>query len=123
MKEVKDFINVPAGSDELATWNYNPVTNSFFANERLKTWFGLEAKDEFDLEMAINAIVPEDRERVKVAIQSALTIESRGEYDIEYTIVNPMTGVKRKVHAIGNVWYSDHECSKWLNGTLEDISQ
>ena len=80
---------------ELATWDLNPRTNRFIGNNRLKEWFGLRAENEIDLPRAVNVIAPEDREKVAAAINRAIERGSDGNYDIEYTIINPETDKKK----------------------------
>ena len=99
--QLRFAIELPSG-----TWDYNPLTNQFTGNERLKKWFGLSFNQEIDLSLAIAVIVPEDRHRVKAAIQNALIYDSRGHYDIEYSIINPITNQERIVRAKGKAWFN-----------------
>ena len=108
---------------ELGTWDYNPVTNKFIGNNRLKDWFGLPHGEEIDLSVAINMIVEKDRSRVLKMIQRALKDESFGVYDIEYSIFNPLTKQERLVRAKGKSWFGADKKAYRLNGTLLDVTQ
>jgi len=108
---------------ELGTWDYNPLTNKFSANKRLKKWFGLMSYSEIELHHAVKAIAAEDRARVTAAIQKALDNSSGGNYDIEYTIIDPVSKTERIVHAKGRAWFNDDNKPCRFNGTLEDVTE
>ncbi|UKT66140.1 PAS domain-containing sensor histidine kinase [Pedobacter mucosus] len=107
---------------DLATFYYEPETNLFSGNELLKSWFGLSAEENMDLNIAIDAICDEDRERVKEAISQSLEEHSDGHYFIEYRINNPDDPNGRLVQARGKVFYDQNGKATSLNGTLRDIT-
>ncbi len=107
---------------ELGTWDLNPATNKFIGNSRIKEWFGLLPQDEIDLKNALDAIVPNDRERVTEAIKNALRPESGGNYEIEYTIVNSHTGHHRSVLAKGKALFAIDGTPVRFSGILQDIN-
>ena len=108
---------------ELGTFDLNPLTNKFIGNNRLKDWFGLPHYIEVDLILAINVMVEKDRSRVADAIQKTLQYESGGLYDIEYSILNPVTKQERIVRAKGKAWFRDDQTPYRFNGTLQDITE
>ncbi len=108
---------------ELGVFDYNPFTNRFNGNDRLKEWFGLAPGDEILLSTATDAIAEKDREKVIEAISNALKYELGGRYDIEYDIVNPHTGVVKSVHAKGKTWFNEENIAYRFNGTLQDITE
>ncbi|MGO4709828.1 PAS domain-containing protein, partial [Chryseobacterium sp. 2TAF14] len=67
---------------ELATFYYQPATNLFSGNTLLKSWFGLSSDENLDLSVALDVILPEDRDRVIEAITHALSKDSDGHYFI-----------------------------------------
>ncbi|HMK03126.1 MAG TPA: PAS domain-containing protein, partial [Ferruginibacter sp.] len=75
------------------------------------------------LDDAINAITKGDRERVAAAIKQALNFSSGGIYNIDYTIVHPVSGKTTKVRAKGRAWFNEEETPYRFNGTLEDITE
>ena len=123
LRESKDQLSLAIEAAELGTWDYNPATRRFSANDRLKEWFGLRSGQDIDLALALEAIVEEDRTRVSDAIQRALEYSSGGLYDIEYTIISSTTGQKRAVRARGMAEFNDARSAVRLNGTLLDITQ
>ena len=122
LKESEGQLSFAIEAAELGTWDYNPLTDKFTSNGRLKSWFGLKPCDEVELSVAINAMIEEDRERVVAAIQRALQYDSGGFYDIKYTIVNALTGEERIVRAKGRAWFNEEKIAYRFNGTLQDIT-
>lgn len=123
LQESEDQLRFAIEATELATFDYNPFTNTFKSNNRLKEWFGLPASAEVDLSLAIAAIVDEDKQRVTDAIQTALQFEYGGFYNIEYSIIHPITKRGRVVKAKGRVWFNDDKIAYRFNGTLQDITE
>ncbi|WP_294317761.1 ATP-binding protein [uncultured Chryseobacterium sp.] len=108
---------------ELATFYYQPGTNLFSGNLLLKNWFGLSSSENLDLSIALEVIVPEDRERVASAIAQTLSTNSDGHYFIEYKIRNKTDHKIRLLQARGRVFYDTKGNPLSLNGTLRDITE
>ncbi|MDQ1096715.1 MULTISPECIES: PAS domain-containing sensor histidine kinase [Chryseobacterium] len=108
---------------ELATFYYQPSTNLFSGNALLKTWFGLSFDENLDLSLALEVILPEDRDQVIAAITHALSKESDGNYFIEYRIQNKTDKKVRLLQANGRVFYDQKGDPISLNGTLRDITE
>ncbi|MEO5906945.1 MAG: PAS domain-containing protein, partial [Saprospiraceae bacterium] len=123
LEESKSELEFAIEATELGTWDYNPVTNKFTSNKRLKEWFGLAHDQEIDLQDAINVIVERDRECVREAIQKALEYTSGGHYDIEYTIQSDLMRKEMILHAKGRAWFNDDKMAYRFNGTLEDVTE
>jgi signal transduction histidine kinase len=123
ISEAKKELEFAVEAGELATWDLNPFTNRFVGNSRLKEWFGLEANAEIELSRAIAIMAEEDRERVSTAIAQVLKKGSDGNYNIEYTINNPVTNIKRIVRAIGKVVFDAEGEAARFSGTLQDITE
>ncbi len=123
LEESKNELEFAIDAANLGTWDYNPITNAFSSNNRLKEWFGLPAEERIELAHAVNAIHPRDSVRVAKAIEKALDFASGGKYDIEYTIVHPVTGKETIVRAKGRAWFNDQKLAYRFNGTLEDVTE
>lgn len=108
---------------ELGTWELDPISNTFTGNDRLKEWFGLKPEDHIELPLALSAIEEEDRERVSQAIAQALDHRSGGNYDIEYTIQNVITGRRTIVRAKGKAYFDDQDKPYTFSGTLHDVTK
>ncbi len=122
LNESKNELEFAIEATELGTWDYNPSTNHFSSNKRLKEWFGLPDQQQIELQDALNAIVERDRDCVMEAIQQALDYSSGGHYDIEFTIKSALTQQETIVHAKGRAWFNDDHVAYRFNGTLEDVT-
>lgn len=122
LEENENLLRFAVEATELGTWDYNPKTDRFTGNARLKEWFGLPEQSEIELSSAIDVIAESDRFRVVNAIQRALEYEFEGNYDEEYTIVHPETKTKRVVRAKGKAWFNDEKEAYRFNGTLQDVT-
>ncbi len=108
---------------ELATWDYDPVTNKFQGNDRLKEWFGLLPESQIELSVALDAIADIDRPEVLHAIRTALKYSSGGNYNIDYTIIHPVTKKERIVKAKGKALFNEKKEAYRFNGTLQEITE
>jgi len=108
---------------ELGVWDLNPETGTFTGNTRLKEWFGLKPEEHIPLQLATSVILEKDRRRVEDAIAYSLQYESGGLYDIEYTIIHPITKVEKIVRGKGRAWFNDDKKAYRFNGTLQDITE
>lgn len=122
LKESKNELEFVIEAAQLGTFDYNPFTNKFSANKRLKEWFGLPPDKTIELPLAMRVIAETDSARVADAIQKALEYSSGGKYDIEYTVINPNSYKEIIVHAKGRAWFNEERIAYRLNGTVEDVT-
>jgi PAS domain S-box-containing protein len=108
---------------ELGVWDLDPVTGTFTGNTRLKEWFGLKPEEHIPLSLATDVMAKKDRQKVIDAIAYATTYESGGNYDVEYTIINPKTKKEIIVKAKGRAWFNNDKIAYRFNGTLQDITE
>ncbi len=122
LKDSKHELEFVLDAAQLGTFDYNPIIDKFSGNTRLKRWFGLPSHEQIELPYAINVIANEDRERVTKAIQEVLDFSSGGNYDIEYSFINPISQERIIVHAKGKAWFNEQNVAYRLNGTVEDVT-
>ncbi len=123
LKEINAQLAFAIEATELGTFDYNPVNNTFTANNRLKEWFGLPPNIEIKLEDGFQSIVEGDRDKVIKAITTALDFSSGGNYDIIYTVENKITRQRRIVKAKGKTWFNNAREAIRFNGTVQDITE
>jgi len=123
IKISQDELELAIDAAGLGTWDYNPLTDKFSGNDLTKSWFGLQPEDEIDLYKATNVISETDRERVINAIDHALTYGSGGNYQIDYTIINPLTNVPREIRASGKALFDEAQQAMRLSGVLQDVTE
>ena len=121
--QAKSELEFAINAAELGTWDLDPSTNKFMGNQRLKTWFGLPPEAQIDLSVATNVIAESDRQNVLKAIAQAMTFESGGNYNIEYTITSPADPTPRLVRAIGKAIFNAEKQPVRFSGTIQDITQ
>ncbi|SMC89518.1 ATP-binding protein [Pedobacter africanus] len=121
-KKAKAELEFAINAADLGTWDLDPLTNKFMGNTRLKTWFGLPPEAEIELHRATDVIHESDKKRVLSAIETAMTYESGGHYDIEYTIVGGLDGIPRLVRAVGKAIFNAQKEAIRFSGTLQDIT-
>lgn len=122
LSDSKNALEFALEAAQLGTFDYNPFTNKFSANRRLKNWFGLSAHQKVDLSHALDTIIESDKTNVINAIQTALEFSSGGLYDIEYRITNPITNKEIWLHAKGKAWFTKDKIAYRFNGTVEDVT-
>jgi PAS domain S-box-containing protein len=104
----------------VGTWVWNIPENLFVADERFATSFGLDAarlKSGAPLEYAVEAIHPDDRDRVAETVARAL--DARGPYRCQYRVLRD--GAYRWVEANGRVEPDEHGVPTRFPGVLLDI--
>ncbi|MFD2570568.1 PAS domain-containing protein [Spirosoma soli] len=121
--ESRDQFFFAIDAAELGTWDLNLITHRFTANDRLKDWFGLPSNSEFELSLALEAIVGADQQEVSQAIWNALKPASGGQYDVTYTIANLITGQKRTVRAKGKAYFNELGVAYRFAGTAQDTTE
>ena len=108
---------------ELGTWDYDPASNKFTANNRLKAWFGLPESEEIELHHATDAIAEKDRDRIIMAIKKVLDYSSGGIYEEEYSIINPLTNKEIIVQGKGRAWFNEEKIAYRFNGILQEVTE
>lgn len=122
LKDNRNELEFVIDAAELGTYDYNPLTNNFSANPRLKAWLGLPPDEHIELTDAIKAITKNDRERVTKAIKKVLKNTNTSNYDVEYTIIDALSKKEIIVHAKGRAWFNEDNIAYRLTGTLEDVT-
>ncbi|NEN25626.1 PAS domain S-box protein [Cryomorpha ignava] len=123
LKESNSQLEFAIEAGKLGTFEFNPATNIFSANDRFKKWHGLSTKGQVNLQDAIDAISESERENVIRDIKIALEYEKGGQYDIIYTLQHPNGKRKRIVRAKGRAWFNEQKEAFRFNGTLQDITE
>jgi PAS domain S-box-containing protein len=84
LRQQEDRLRLAFEATELGTWDFDPIARRVTWSDRCKIIFGLAPDDDIDLEGTLERIHPDDRERVKAAVERALDPVGDGEYEIEY---------------------------------------
>jgi PAS domain S-box-containing protein len=122
LAESKDQLEFAIESTELGTWDYNPATNKFVANDRLKKWFGLPFENEIDLALALNVIDEKQRNRIAEGIVNALDYTSGGQFDMQFSVRAPGKP-EQIVQGKGRAWFTAEKIAYRFTGTLQDVTE
>lgn len=122
IRESESLLRFAVEATALGIWDYNPATNTFTSNRRLREIFGLPDREEVALDDAISNIAEVDRDRVVQAINKALDYRSGGHFDIVYKVIHPQTKVCSTVRVMGKAAFDENRKAVRFNGTLQDIS-
>jgi PAS domain S-box-containing protein len=115
-------LRLSTAAADIGTWDYDPINDLLLWDDRCKAMFGLPPEAPVSYEDSFLAgIHPEDRQRAKTAVDSALSDKS-GRYDIEYRTIGLADGVERCIAAKGGAVFRDDQAVRFI-GTVIDISE
>ena len=122
VSEHADQLNYIIDAAELGTWNINPETNKIDFNSRASEWFGLSREGNM-LEVLLKTIVAGDRQSIINEVESALKPDSDGAYQVEYSIVNPLTKEGRRLLSKGKAQFNKEDRVFRFGGIFQDITE
>ena len=120
-KESDTQLSFAIDAADLGIWDYNPQTNKFNANKRMRDWYGFGVGEEVNAETGIAAIADADKERITNALYAAMTW-NKGDYNEEYNIINLLTGEERTVCAKGKATFGKDQIAYRFNGIVQDVT-
>lgn len=108
---------------EMGTWDFNLEEGKVTFSPRTLEFFGFPSDKPIDLDITINAILEEEQEAVKQAVQQAIMPGSDGKYEIEHTVVNQVDGKQRLIRAKGQAYFNEKGEAHSFIGTALDITE
>ncbi|MBS7229394.1 PAS domain-containing protein [Flavobacterium psychroterrae] len=106
---------------QLGTWSIDVATNGLTYSDRLIEWFGYDPANK-DYNGVIPILDDKDQARVANAVAWALNPESGGVYNEIYTVIHPVTGDKRILHAQGKTVFDVAGNPIRMDGTAQDVT-
>ncbi len=109
---------------ELGAWNIDPVANVLTTDERFRAIFGLPDVN-ISYEQAFAIIHPDDRDRIRSAVEASTQPENPVPYVAEYRVIHP-DGAIRWVFAKGRANFGSVASGRKLisfDGTVADITE
>lgn len=106
----------------MGTWDFRPQDQLLLWDDRCKTLFGLPTDTEMTLEVFYAGIYPDDRARVRDAVEQAMQPDSDGLYRAEFRIDQPAGLEPRWLLSSGQTQFVDGRCVRF-SGVLQDIHQ
>ncbi|MFS2124144.1 response regulator [Pseudomonas sp. Pseusp97] len=106
----------------MGTWDLRPEDGLLLWDDRCKTLFGLPPDTEMSMDVFLTGIHPEDRQRVRDAVQHAMDPQGDGRYRVEFRIEPPDGQEPRWLLSNGQAQFVDGRCVRF-SGVLQDIHQ
>lgn len=122
LKEQADRLRLALHAANMGTWEHIPSSHATFWDARSKAVFGFGEREDLSFEDYVNAIHPDDRERVFAGIAKAMDPRGSGECSLQYRIRPRGTHSWLWVEAHGYCTFKDDVAVR-INGTLLDINE
>jgi PAS domain S-box-containing protein len=126
LAESEQRLRAATEAADIGTWDFNPATGELRWDARCRKLFGMSASRPIDYPTFLAGLHPDDREAADQAVQSALSPDGSGEYDIDYRTVGLDDGIERWVSATGRTLF-DHgprgRRARRFIGTVIDITE
>lgn len=121
LKKSEQRLNVSQRFANIGTWDWNIKTNELFWSERISPLFGGEqAELETSYDSFLNAVHPEDRQKVIEAVTNC--IEHGTEYDIEHRVIW-QDGSVRWMQELGDTVRDQDGNPTNMLGVVQDITR
>jgi PAS domain S-box-containing protein/diguanylate cyclase (GGDEF)-like protein len=105
----------------IGSWNWDIVSHQLTWSDEAYRIFGLDPQKKLiDYHQYINMIHPEDRKKLKQAIDQ--TLKHGQKYSVEHRIVMS-DGTVRHVHGLGDIEYDNNGNPERMFGTVRDLTQ
>ncbi len=121
-EEMQKQLHFALEAGDLGTWELDPKTMVFGCNNKTKEIFGLAHNENVDLKTAVDVIHSDDRERVRLSINNAFNVASGGRYDVQYTVIHPVSKEQKIVQAKGKAHFNEEGEAEKFTGTIQDIT-
>ena len=122
LHESEERLRLAIESTDLGTWDLNPITGVISWDDRCKAMFGLSPEAEVNYDVFLAGLHPDDRDRIKQAVEWALNPASDGKYECEYRTVGIEDGVERWLAAKGQAFFDPGGEAVRFVGTILNIT-
>jgi formate hydrogenlyase transcriptional activator len=116
----KERLKLAAESAGTVLWELSPDSGHVWTTDNARELFCIPPDDEMTLEIFLNLVHPEDRERLRGVVEDA--IKSGKDSSAEYRIVRP-DGTVRWLHSRGRLYPSTDREPARLTGVTVDITE
>ncbi|MCF4126246.1 HWE histidine kinase domain-containing protein [Methylobacterium sp. SyP6R] len=120
LRQSEERLHFILKASRLGSWTLDLAEMRLRASANCKCNVGLEPDAPFTYDDLIAAILPEDRERMQVAVRES--IETRSDYDIEYRVRTP-AGEVRWLQARGQPFYDADGAPSSMAGVTLDVTE
>ncbi|OPY70849.1 MAG: Blue-light-activated protein [Syntrophorhabdaceae bacterium PtaU1.Bin034] len=125
LRESEERLRLATESAALGTWDFDPVTGDLNWSQSCKAIYGLPPDAQLDYETFLGRVHPDDRQRVRGAVEEALRSSGDGCYNAEYRALWP-DGTERWIASAGRAFFSSvigQPLAVRLIGTVIDMTE
>lgn len=122
LRESENRLGMAIASAQLGIWAWNIVTGELKWDTNCKTMFGLPSDAEISMQVFLDNIHPNDRDRVQEIVQQCLDPTSGGSFDIEYRIIGFQEQAERWLRSQGQAYYDANGTLLRFSGTVLNIT-
>jgi signal transduction histidine kinase len=119
LQEQRERFRFATKASQIGYWFCDLPLDRFIWDETAKGHFWLDADADVDVVLFYERLHPEDRERVRQSIRTAISTQSP--YDIEFRTVSP-EGKQKWIHAVGRTAYDKSGVPIRFDGVTQDIT-
>jgi len=120
VRNSEERLRLALEASRMGDWSWNAETDIVTFSERAYEIFGAEAGVPLTWTMLQKSIHPEDRDTVVAAVERVVAEGSN--YNVEYRVRQPSTGLEIWVAARGRAYYDSSGRATGMFGVLEDIT-
>lgn len=120
LPENQTFLQSIIDLAELGSYSIDVPTNRITKSPRVAEWYGLP--ESTDVTSSLGAVLESDRQRIGQVLAGALANGSDGFYQVEYTVLNAISGLKRILRTNGQVVWDPSGQPLRINGAVQDIT-
>lgn len=103
----------------LGIYSWDPITNAFEWDERLRAMWGLPPDAEVDTEVFEAGIHPDDLARVRRAIAACVDPAGDGRYNVEYRVVGRDDGITRHIVTSGRTTFLEGRPAGFIGAAVD----
>jgi len=123
IKESNSRLRLALESTHMGTWDYNPITDELDLSDRTREIFGFNEFEKIGMMSLYDTIIAKDRAHVITAIQYALQLDSGGNLDLQFCIIDASTGKEKVLKVNGKTFFDERGNAYRFVGTVLDITE
>lgn len=121
-EESEENLKFAMEAAQLGTWNLNPADKTARFNDRCKELFGYPDESDMHYDSLVQLIHPDDRARVREAIEKALDPSLRSLYDVKYRVIGAGDQPLRWLHCTGQAYFDQAGTPYRFSGISREIT-
>jgi diguanylate cyclase (GGDEF)-like protein/PAS domain S-box-containing protein len=119
LRQSEEKLRLALDAAEQGTWDWDIVDDELVWSEKCKSLYGISPDAAMNYPLFLNAIHPDDRDRIVYAIKQAL--EQKTDYDVEMRVLWP-DGTVRWIASKGRGFYDEAGEAVRMSGMAWDVT-